>query len=180
VADCRKAGPGCCRDCGNAGPNDCARGAGSGTMSALFLDTAFFGKGAGNGPWFMGDFEFGVWSGGSQSDSNANPKLPAENPTERALGILRTNTMGSTPQDQMRTANAQTGGVTTAWDGQAPKPCAWAAPSSAAAAATTATGPRAPSAEAPSPPAAPPAQPMLSSWPPSRQRNRVSRPASGR
>jgi hypothetical protein len=122
VADGRKVGTGCCWDFGNAMPSNCADGTGS--MDALMLGTGFFGKGIGNGPWFMGDFEFGVWACGSQSDSTkcTNPNLPAMNTTEFGFGILKTSTSGSTGQYCIRTANAQSGSVTTAYDGQAPQP----------------------------------------------------------
>jgi hypothetical protein len=122
IADGKHAGAACCWDFGNAMPTNCADGTGS--MDALMLGTGFFGKGAGNGPWFMGDFEFGVWACGSQSDSSkcTNPNLPSMNTTEFAFGILKTSTSGSTGQYCIRTANAQSGGLTTAYDGQAPQP----------------------------------------------------------
>jgi hypothetical protein len=122
VADGKKSGTACCWDFGNAMPTNCADGTGS--MDALFLGTGFFGKGVGNGPWFMGDFEFGVWAGGSASVSTGytNPNLPAMNTTEFAFGILKTSTLNNTGQYCIRTANGQSGPVATAWDGQAPQP----------------------------------------------------------
>jgi hypothetical protein len=44
------------------------------------------------------------------------------NTTEFAFGILKTSTSASTGQYCLKTANAQSGSLTTAWDGQAPKP----------------------------------------------------------
>ena len=41
-------------------------------MNTLFFGTAFWGKGAGSGPWFMGDFEGGVWAGGSGERRTGN------------------------------------------------------------------------------------------------------------
>jgi hypothetical protein len=44
------------------------------------------------------------------------------NTTEFAFGILKTSMSGSTGQYCIRTANAQSGALTTAYDGQAPQP----------------------------------------------------------
>jgi hypothetical protein len=62
-------------------------------MNALFLGTGFFGKGVAPGPWFMGDFKFGVWAGGSASVSTGytNPSLPSMNTTE--FGATKSGTI---------------------------------------------------------------------------------------
>ena len=83
-------------------------------MNTLFFGVAFWGKGTGNGPWMMADFEGGVWSGGSKVgdpgwgalDDNQNRVNPA-NPSLNvpfAFGILRT----SSSQWTLRAANLQT------------------------------------------------------------------------
>jgi hypothetical protein len=97
-------------------------------MNAAFFGTGFWGRGAGNGPWFMGDFENGVWSVGSAPNMAGvpfatNPNLPASN-VDYAFGILKTSTTNNTPQYAIRVGNAQSGTLTTAYDGQAP--AAWA------------------------------------------------------
>ena len=53
----------CCWDFGSVSPDPTQYV----TMNTLFFGTGFWGKGAGSGPWFMGDFEGGVWAGGSAS-----------------------------------------------------------------------------------------------------------------
>jgi hypothetical protein len=121
VADGKKAGSACCWDFGNAMPSNCADGTGS--MNALMLGTGGFGKGAGNGPWFIGDFEFGVWACGSQSTSQGctNPDLPSMNTSEFAFGILKTNTLNGAGQYCIRVADPKDSVLKTAYDGKAPQ-----------------------------------------------------------
>jgi hypothetical protein len=87
-------------------------------MNALYFGTGFWGTGQGAGPWFMGDFEAGVWATGFGASTANNPNLPAST-VDYAFGILKTSTT-TTPQYAIRVGNAQTGGLTTAYDGQAP------------------------------------------------------------
>ena len=68
-------------------------------MNTLFFGVAFWGKGAGSGPWMMADFEAGVWAGGSKVGdpgwgalNDAHPVNP-NNPSLKvpfAFGILKT------------------------------------------------------------------------------------------
>jgi hypothetical protein len=120
VADGTRIGGACCWDFGNAKTNNC-NGA-TGTMDAMYFGTGYWGKGAGSGPWFMGDFEAGVWATGSGASSATNSNLPSSN-VPFAFGSLKTSTSGSTPQYAIRVGNAQSGSITTAYDGQAP--AAW-------------------------------------------------------
>jgi hypothetical protein len=117
VADGKRGGPACCADFGNAKTNNCNGPTGS--MNAMFFGTGYWGKGAGGGPWFMGDFEAGVWSGGSGASATTNSSLPASN-VDYAFGVLKTNSSGYA----IRVGNAQSGGLTTGYDGAAP--AAWA------------------------------------------------------
>jgi hypothetical protein len=117
VADGKRIGPACCWDFGNASTNNCYGPTGS--MNALYFGTGYWGKGAGNGPWFLGDFEAGVWAGGSGASTTTNNNLPASN-VDYAFGILKTSTTNNTPQYAIRVGNAQSGTLTTAYDGQAP------------------------------------------------------------
>jgi hypothetical protein len=121
VADGKKAGSACCWDFGNAMPSNCADGTGS--MNALMLGTGGFGKGAGKGPWFIGDFEFGVWACGSQPTSQGctNPDLPSMDTTEFAFGILKTNTLNGVGQYCIRIADPKDSALKTAYDGKAPQ-----------------------------------------------------------
>jgi hypothetical protein len=119
VADGKRIGTACCWDFGNASKDNCYGPTGS--MNALYFGTGFWGKGAGNGPWFLGDFEAGVWSGGSGASTTTNNNLPSST-MDYAFGILKTSTTG-TPQYAIRVGNAQSGSLTTAYDGQAP--AAW-------------------------------------------------------
>ena len=53
---------GCCFDYGNMERN--SRNNGEGTMEAVYFgNCTIWGKGAGNGPWVMGDLEDGLWAG---------------------------------------------------------------------------------------------------------------------
>jgi hypothetical protein len=108
----------CCWNFGNVSTNNCYGP--SGQMNALLLGKAWWGKGAGNGPWFMGDFEAGVWAGGTAGNINSggfdtNQNLPTMS-MDYAFGILKTQ-----PNNYaIRTADATTGNVATAYDGPLP------------------------------------------------------------
>jgi len=118
VADATHAGSACCWDFGNVGKDNCN----GTTMDTLFFGTGFWGRGAGNGPWFMGDFEGGVWSGGNVGAPSAANDTTATNPSMAgvpfAFGIVKT----SSGQYALRMGNAQSGPLTTAYDGTSPKP----------------------------------------------------------
>jgi non-reducing end alpha-L-arabinofuranosidase len=114
LADGRRYGTACCWDFGNASQDNCYGR--TGIMSALFLGTGFWGRGAGSGPWFMGDFEGGVWAGGSGMSSATNNSLPSSN-MDYAFGILK-----NTPSNYaIRVGNGTSGALTTAYDGNTPK-----------------------------------------------------------
>ncbi len=123
LADGTHYGTACCWDFGNVSPDPKKYG----VMNTLFFGTAFWGEGAGNGPWFMADYEAGVWAGGSvrgdpgwgalneKSDPNMNnPSLGVP----FALGFLKTD-----PQDwALRMADVQTAtSITEAYRGRLPK-----------------------------------------------------------
>jgi hypothetical protein len=122
----------CCWNFGTASRDNCYGP--TGMMATLLFGTAWWGRGEGNGPWFMGDFEAGVWAGGSTtgdpgygsieacdaSDDNCppntnNPSLPIP----YAFGILET----SAGQYALRMGDATSGALHTAYDGAAP--AAW-------------------------------------------------------
>ena len=105
-------GAACCWDFGNASTNNCNQG----TMNALFFGTGYWGKGAGNGPWFLADLEGGVWAGGTGQSNTPNPNLPSSN-VPFAFGILKTNSSNYA----IRVGNAVSGSLTTGYDGALPK-----------------------------------------------------------
>jgi non-reducing end alpha-L-arabinofuranosidase len=129
VADGTHSGNGCCFDFGNAETNN---GAGpTGAMAALSLGTSYWGMGAVSSPWFEGDFEAGVWAGGSSCGTpgsgqltcngrKANPDNPSMKGIPFAFGILDTGTMNNMPEYVLKAANATTGTLTTAYNGTAP------------------------------------------------------------
>jgi hypothetical protein len=125
IADGKKFGTVCCWDFGNAQTNNCAGS--TGTMDAIFFGTGWFGKGTENGPWFGGDFEAGVWMGGAANNDPGTPggSVNTNNPAmgiDYAFGILKSSTSGNTGQYAIRTANAQSGSLATAYDGKSPQP----------------------------------------------------------
>ncbi len=129
VADGTHSGNGCCFDFGNAETNN---GSGpTGAMAALNLGTSYWGTGAGSSPWFEGDFEAGVWAGGSScgtpgsgqltcSGRQPNPQNPSMKTIPYAFGILKTGTTNGSPTWVLKVGDARTGTLTTAYDGAAP------------------------------------------------------------
>ena len=117
VADGRKnVGTGCCWDFGNASADNCY-----GSMAALLFGMNYWGTGGdGNGPWFMGDS--GTWLFPNDSGIACGASSCINNPSmnvDYAFGVLAT----SQTKGAIRVGNAQSGGLTTAYDGQTPK--AW-------------------------------------------------------
>ena len=103
----------CCFDFGNAETNNNADGTGS--MNTLYFGVGYWGKGNGAGPWFMGDFEAGVWSGGAggYSTNTGDPSMTMS----YAFGIVKTSTNGTQPTYCIRVADGTTGNFTNVWDG---------------------------------------------------------------
>ena len=123
LADGTHVGSGCCWDFGNVTTNPVVYG----VMNTLFFGKAFWGNGAGSGPWFMADFEAGVWAGGSKPGdpgwgalSDAHPSNP-KNPSlavKYAFGILKT----SSSKWALRMSDAsQSTPIATAFEGGMPK-----------------------------------------------------------
>jgi hypothetical protein len=122
LADGTHAGTACCFDFGNV-TKDPTKFSISNT---LFFGKAFWGQGAGSAPWFMADFESGVWAGGTKVGdpgwgalNDAHPPNP-NNPTLKVpfgLGFLKT----SSSQYALRMADTATASrVTTAYEGAPP------------------------------------------------------------
>lgn len=124
LADGTHAGTACCWDFGNVSPDPTRYG----VMNTLFFGKAFWGNGAGSAPWFMADFEAGVWAGGSKAgdpgwgalegDHPANPNNPSMAGVKFALGFLKTNQTDW----GLRMADTSTATmVATAYKGKLPK-----------------------------------------------------------
>jgi hypothetical protein len=113
LADGTHTGTACCWDFGNVSTDPTVYG----VMNTIFFGTGFWGTGAGSGPWFLGDFEGGVWAGGSGASTVNNPNDPSMK-VPYAFGIVKT----SSGQYAIRAANVQTAtDLTTAYDGASPK-----------------------------------------------------------
>ena len=112
LADGKHFGEACCWDFGNASTDNCNRG----VMNTVFFGRGFWGMGAGDPPWFMGDFEGGVWAGGSGDSKTQNPNNPSMG-VDFAFGIVKS----SSGKYAIRVGNGQSGGLTTAYDGNSPK-----------------------------------------------------------
>jgi hypothetical protein len=105
----------CCWDFGNGSIDNCIGP--NGQSNALFFGTGYWGKGADNGPWFMGDFGAGVWAGGSGVSGARNLDDPSTT-YDFAMGILKTNATNYA----IRVGNGQSGDLVTAYDGALPFP----------------------------------------------------------
>jgi hypothetical protein len=126
LADGTRTGTACCWDFGNVTTNPKSYA----EMNTLFFGVAFWGKGAGNGPWFGADFEAGVWMGGSNPgepgwgglNDAANAPANPNNPSLRvkfALGFQKT--ANGPERYALRMADLQTATtVTTAYAGNYP------------------------------------------------------------
>ena len=123
LADGTHTGDACCWDFGNVSPDPTRYG----VMNTLFLGKAYWGRGAGSGPWYMADFEAGVWAGGTDpgdpgwgaldGDHPINPANPSIR-VKYALGFLKTNQNDWA----LRMADAGTATtVSTAYAGGLPK-----------------------------------------------------------
>ncbi|HTI21841.1 MAG TPA: arabinofuranosidase catalytic domain-containing protein [Kutzneria sp.] len=102
---------GCCFDYGNAERN--SRDNGNGTMEAIYFgNIKVWGYGTGNGPWIMADLENGLYSG-------VNAGYNANDPTVNyrfTTAIIK----GEANHWAIRGGNAQSGGLSTFYDGKRP------------------------------------------------------------
>ncbi|WP_410670058.1 arabinofuranosidase catalytic domain-containing protein [Amycolatopsis sp. cmx-4-68] len=102
---------GCCFDYGNAERN--SRDNGNGTMEAIYFgNIKVWGYGAGNGPWIMADLENGLFSGVNQRYNANDPSI-----SHRYLTAI---IKGGPNHWAIRGGNAQSGGVSTFYDGVRP------------------------------------------------------------
>jgi hypothetical protein len=102
---------GCCFDYGNAETSN--NDTGNGHMEAIYFgNIKVWGYGSGNGPWVMADLENGLFSG-VNAGYNAND--PSVN-----YRYLTAIVKGGANQWAIRGGNAQSGGLSTFYNGQRP------------------------------------------------------------
>jgi hypothetical protein len=102
---------GCCFDYGNAETNNLDTG--NGHMEAIYFGSNnWWGSGAGSGPWIMADLENGLFSG-------VNPKNNANDPTI-SHRFLTAIVKGEPNHWAIRGGNAQSGGLSTFYNGVRP------------------------------------------------------------
>jgi hypothetical protein len=90
---------------------------GEGTMEAIYFgNCTYWGRGAGSGPWVMGDLENGLWAGDS-SPYNGNTSLPSN--LKYITAVLKGDAAGKNHW-AIKDGNAQTGGLTKMFDGKRP------------------------------------------------------------
>jgi non-reducing end alpha-L-arabinofuranosidase len=103
---------GCCFDYGNSETDRKADGAGA--MDAIYFGTScWFGGCSGSGPWVQGDLEYGLFPGGA---STWNSKQVAFT-SKFVTALLKNN---GTTMFALKGGNAQSGNLTTLWDGALP------------------------------------------------------------
>ncbi|MEV6006927.1 arabinofuranosidase catalytic domain-containing protein [Streptomyces sp. NPDC051976] len=103
---------GCCFDYGNSETDRKADAAGA--MDAINFGTqCWFGGCSGSGPWVQADLEWGLYSGGSQS-WNTNQRAFSG---KFVTAMLKNN---GTSRFALKGADAQSGALTTLWDGGLP------------------------------------------------------------
>jgi len=102
---------GCCFDYGNAETNNTDDGAA--TMEAVYFgNSTSWGKGTGTGPWVMADLENGLFAGGDKGPTTTNTPLTSAYVT--AIVIGKSGTFA------LKGGNAQSGPLTTMYDGARP------------------------------------------------------------
>ncbi|GIH19852.1 arabinofuranosidase catalytic domain-containing protein [Rugosimonospora africana] len=103
---------GCCFDYGNSETDRRADGAGA--MDAIYFGTScWFGGCSGSGPWVQADLEYGLYPGGSQS-WNSNQRAFT---SKFVTAMVKNN---GTSRFAIKGSNAQSGSLTTLWDGALP------------------------------------------------------------
>ncbi len=102
---------GCCFDYGNAETD--SNDDGNGTMEAIYFgNIKVWGYGSGNGPWIMADLENGLFSGVNQHYNANDPTINYRYTT----AIIK----GGPNHWAIRGGNAQSGGLSTFYDGVRP------------------------------------------------------------
>ena len=111
----------CCFDYGNAERNSSDNG--ECTMEAVYFGSCtVWNKGGGDGPWVMGDLEDGLWAGDT-NPYNANGTLPSG--YTYVVGLVKGEERSQSCNQgnghwAIKIGNAQSGSLTTAFDGKRP------------------------------------------------------------
>jgi len=104
---------GCCFDYGNSETTRTANGAGH--MDAInFSTSCWFKNCTGHGPWVQADLEYGLFPGGS-TEWNPNQK---DFTNKYVTAMLKND---GTKEFALKGGNAQSGSLTTLWNGALPK-----------------------------------------------------------
>jgi hypothetical protein len=105
----------CCFDYGNAETNNMDNGNGA-AEAVYFGNCPIWGKGAGNGPWIMGNLENGLWAGNT-TPNKANASVPA---TYKYVTAMVKGDKAGSNHWAIKVGNAQSGSLTTSFDGPRP------------------------------------------------------------
>jgi hypothetical protein len=106
---------GCCFDYGNVETN--SRDNGEGTAEAVYFgNCTIWNKGDGDGPWVMADLENGLWAGDSSSYSKS---LSVPSDWTYVTAMMKGDVAGSSHWS-IKEGNAQSGFLTTPFDGRRP------------------------------------------------------------
>jgi hypothetical protein len=121
VVDGKRFSDQCCFDYGNAETNGLDDG--NGTMEAVYFgsDITWGGKGDGNGPWVAGDLENGVF----KSDKGGWQSQSLNVPSAKSIAASFATAMLKGPSGNhftLKGGSAQSGKLTTMWDGVRPAP----------------------------------------------------------
>jgi len=104
---------GCCFDYGNV--ERTSRDDGEGSVEAVYFGrTTIWGKGAGAGPWVMGDLENGLWAG------NTSPYAPNESLDYKYVTAMLKGGNAGENHWTIKTGNAELGVLRTPFDGPRP------------------------------------------------------------
>ena len=104
---------GCCFDYGNMERN--SRDNGEGTMEAVYFGSCtIWGKGAGAGPWVMGDLENGLWAGKSSPWEASMPVT-----WKYVTGMVKGDAPGKNHWS-IKQGNSQSGALIKPFDGERP------------------------------------------------------------
>ena len=115
VADGTAYNGGCCFDYGNMETS--SRDDGEGTMEAVYFGTCtIWGKGAGAGPWIMGDLENGLWAGNSSPFEMNTPVT-----SKYVTGMVKGDAAGRNHWT-IKVGDAQSGPLRVPFDGPRPSP----------------------------------------------------------
>lgn len=108
---------GCCFDYGNVETSSTNNGEGA-AEAVYFGSCIIWNKGAGAGPWIMGDLENGLWAGNTDP-YDPNSSLPST--LKYVTGMVKGDAAGK-DHWTIKVGNAQSGKLVTPFDGVRPTP----------------------------------------------------------